>query len=214
MTPSDWSMQNPMVSAYDLSLPTSVMSVPCSVVTTLRTFAAAGPGQDVLGQVGRGRVRDGVVRVNDVEIRRPRQLDDLRREREQVLRLAEQRVGRRGHPVERHARLVVAQPERLLAADDVNLVAARGEALGQLGGDDPAASDRRVADHGDLHGRALQSLKRCGRRTGSFTTSPSANATPDRAPNCASRLSMSCEKVGAFSLVATAPSPSARNWLR
>ena len=37
VTPSDWSMQKPIVSAYDGSLPTSVMSVPCSVVTTRGT---------------------------------------------------------------------------------------------------------------------------------------------------------------------------------
>ena len=35
VTPSDCSMQNATVSEYDGSLPSSVMSVPCSVVITL-----------------------------------------------------------------------------------------------------------------------------------------------------------------------------------
>ena len=58
-----------MVSAYDGSLPTSVMSVPCSVVTTFGTFAPPVPARICLRQVRRGRVRDRVVRVDDVEIR-------------------------------------------------------------------------------------------------------------------------------------------------
>ena len=40
VTPSDCSMQNATVSEYDRSLPSSVMSVPCSVVMTDGT----GPG--------------------------------------------------------------------------------------------------------------------------------------------------------------------------
>ena len=35
VTPSDCSMQNATASEYDGSLPSSVMSVPCSVVITL-----------------------------------------------------------------------------------------------------------------------------------------------------------------------------------
>ena len=37
VTPSDCSMQNATVSEYDRSLPSSVMSVPCSVVMTAGT---------------------------------------------------------------------------------------------------------------------------------------------------------------------------------
>ena len=42
-----------------------------------------------------------------------------------------------------------------------------------------------------------------GRSSGSLTTKPSANATPASAPNCASRLSISCAKRGDVSRVAT-----------
>ena len=37
VTPSDCSIENATVSEYERSLPTSVMSVPCSVVTTRGT---------------------------------------------------------------------------------------------------------------------------------------------------------------------------------
>ena len=47
---------------------------------------------------------------------------------------------------------------------------------------------------------------------GSRTTNPSAQRTPARAPNCASRLSTSWRKSGVFRRVATEPSPpGARN---
>jgi hypothetical protein len=42
--------------------------------------------------------------------------------------------------MEYDAGLIVAEAERLLMADDVDLVAAGGETLGQLGGDDAAAA--------------------------------------------------------------------------
>ena len=45
----------------------------------------------------------------------------------------------------------------------------------------------------------LQQARRAA--TGSRTTMPSAKATPASAPNCASRLSMSCRNVGAVSRV-------------
>ncbi len=58
------------------SLPTSVMSVPCSVVTSAgRRPGRRVGGQHLARQVGAGRVREGVVGVDDVEplaARRPR----------------------------------------------------------------------------------------------------------------------------------------------
>ena len=46
-----------------------------------------------------------------------------------------------------------------------------------------------------------------GRTTGSRTTKPSAQVKPASAPNCASRLSMSCRKSGVFRRVAAVAAP-------
>ena len=48
--------------------------------------------------------------------------------------------------MEREARLVVAEPKRRLGADEMHLVAAARQRLGELGGHDAAASNRRVTD--------------------------------------------------------------------
>src|SRR3989442_1708838 len=78
------------------------------------------------------RVRDGVVRVDDVEPLVARDLHDLRRQRQQILRLAEQGIRRRLDAMERQPRLIVAEPERRVAAEDVHAMAARGQRLPQL----------------------------------------------------------------------------------
>ena len=94
VTPSDCSIEKATISEYDGSLPTSVMSVPCSVVTTLS--ARPAPATRTCGARKRGgRVRDRVVCVHDVEPELARDLDELVRQRQQVLRLAEQRIARR-----------------------------------------------------------------------------------------------------------------------
>ena len=49
------------------------------------------------------------------------------------------------------------------------------------------------------------------RRSGSRTARPSANRTPACAPNCASRLSISCRKLDAVSRVSTLPGPLGAN---
>ena len=74
-------------------------------------------------------VRNRVVRVNDVEPLARGHLDDLVRERQQILRLAEQRIARRLDAMERQARLVVAEPNGRVAAQDVDAVAARRQRL-------------------------------------------------------------------------------------
>ncbi len=153
--------------------------------------------QDLARQIPRGRVRDRVVRVDDLELLVARDLDDLVGERQEVLRFAEQRIGRRFDPVEEQARLVLAEPGRHVAAQDVDAMAARRERLAELGRDDAAAADRRVADDPDVHvSRRGHPSRRPPRRRplrkiGSRTTKPSAQRTPARAPNCASRLSTS-----------------------
>ena len=151
VTPSDFSIEYATISENDGSLPTSVMSVPCSVVTTRGTSVAAGL-QHLLRQERRRGVRDRVVRVDDLERELARDLHDLVGERQDVLRFAKERIARRVHLMEDEPGLVVAEPERRIGADEVHLVAAVRERLRQLGRDDAAAADRGVADDADVHG--------------------------------------------------------------
>ena len=123
-------------------------------------------------------MRHGVMRVDDVEGVGPRHVDDLGREREDVLRLAEQRVGGRLDRVHDDRPARVAQPERDLAAEDVDLVAAPREAHRQLGGDDAAAADGGVADDADAHPAA----SRRGRRHAAALTHAAPPPDPDRRP--------------------------------
>ena len=152
------------------------------------------------------------MRVDDVQLRLARDLHDPVGKRQQILRLAEQRIRRRQHLVEEQAFLEVSEPERRFRADEVRLMPAQGKRLAQLGCHDPASADRGVADDADVQWTSHDG-RRCGRRTGCFTTMPSANATPASAPNCASRLSISCVKLVDVRRVATAPGCVGRNWL-
>src|SRR5205823_5199625 len=97
--------------------------------------------------------------------------------------------------------LVFAEAERRLAAEHVDVVPARREILSELGGDDAAAADRRITDDADVH-RVLNSP---ARGTGSRTMKPSAQVTPESAPDCASRLSMSWRNNGVFRRVDAVP---------
>ena len=180
-----------------------------------RHHPRAGEGgrgrQHLIGEICRRCVRNGVVRVNDVE---PPLFRDTRNrvdQRQQILRLAKQRVGRDFDRVEGQPRDAAAPAERRIAADQMNLVAARGKRVRQLGRHDAAPANRGVADHADIHGRCFS---RPARAIGSRTTSPSANATPASAPNCASRLSISWRNVEAVRRVGTASLAGGANWLR
>ena len=133
---------------YDGSLPTSVMSVPCSVVTTFGALTVRA--QDLSRQKRGRRVRHRVVRVDDVQTRLARHLHDPVRERQQILRLAEQRIRRRQHLVEEQPFLKLSEPERRFRADEVRLMPAQRKRLAQLGGDDAASADRGVADDADV----------------------------------------------------------------
>ncbi len=135
-------------------------------------------------------MRNGIVGVHDVEAEVARDLDDLVGEREQILRLAEQRVRRRHDLVEREAVLVFTEPEGHLRADHVHLVTAAREDLAELRGDNAAPANRRVADDPDVH--PVPPSSRCAATTRCRTTTPSACATPTCAPKWASRLSISC----------------------
>ena len=106
--------------------------------------------QNLACQIGRSGVRHGVVRVHDVEPMVARQTDEGGGERKQVLRLAEQRICWRLDPLEREAWNARPPSERLVAADQVDLVAAARELAAQLGGHDAAAAEVRVAADADL----------------------------------------------------------------
>ncbi len=116
-----------------------------------RHVAVAGRGQDLAGEVGGGRVRHRVVGMDDVEATLAAYLDELVGERQQVLRLPEQRIAGGADGVERQPRLEVSQPHRRLAADEPDFVAAARQALGELRGDDAAAADGCVTDDADVH---------------------------------------------------------------
>ena len=62
--------------------------------------------------------------VNDVQPFVSSDLDDLVRQRQQVLRLTKQWIGRRLYPMERQPWLVVAEPEGRVAAHEMHAVAA------------------------------------------------------------------------------------------
>ena len=100
------------------------------------------------------------MRVHDVEPMVARQADEGGGERQQVLRFAEQRIRRRLDPLERKAWNARPPAERLVAADQMDLVAAARERMGQLRGDDAAAADRGVADDPDVHGIGFKSVVR------------------------------------------------------
>jgi hypothetical protein len=98
------------------------------------------------------RVRDRVVDVEQVDVRLLAHLEQPRREGQVVRRVAEQRVGRDLHLVEAQPGDAAPQPARPVVAEQVHLVAAGGQCVRHLGGDDPAAADRRIAHDADAHG--------------------------------------------------------------
>ncbi len=107
--------------------------------------------QHLLGDPGAGRMRDGVVDVQEVESLREHDVVHAHREREVVGRILEQRVVADAHLVEVHAREEVRQPERVLVRDEVDLMAARRERDPEFGGDGAGAAVRRIAGDADLH---------------------------------------------------------------
>ena len=126
------------------------------------------------------------MRMDDVETIRARHLYEAVGQREQILRLAKQRIAGRLDAVEPDVTIRLAQSKRRIAADHVGAMSATGEGSGQLRRHHAAAADRRITRNPDVH------FSRCSRIISSRTTTPSANATPISAPNCASRLSISC----------------------
>ena len=70
-----------------------------------------------------GRVRDGVVSVNDVEIELASDLHDGICQRKQVLRFTEERIRRRLDLMKRKVRMKLVEPERCIAAHQMHSMA-------------------------------------------------------------------------------------------
>ena len=151
-----------------------------------RRCDARGRGEHLARHVCGGGVWNGVMRVHDVEPPLLRDAHDRVGEREQILRFPEQRIRWNLDAFEGESGDPFAPAKWGLAADQADLVPPQRQRMRELGGDHAAPADRRVAHHPDVHGTCFSSPERC---SGSRTTSPSANATPASAPNCASRLS-------------------------
>ena len=132
-----------------------VMSVPCSVVTTL--MSSPRLPQHLLRDPGAGRVRNRVMAVQQVEPVGQRDLVHPHGEREVVGRILEQRISADVDFVEIDARQKRREAERLLIRDEVNLVATPGERDPELGRDGARSAVRRIAGDADLHARAAAS---------------------------------------------------------
>jgi len=140
VTESDWLIAKRVMLCSEGSLPTSVMSVPCSVVMTL-----------MLPQVRADRVRNGVVYVQQVEVEVSGDLGHLGGQRQRVRRVLEQRVAVGIDLVEADVgQRVAPEARRQAAGDEVHLVAELGECDTQLRGDDAAAPEGGITGDADF----------------------------------------------------------------
>jgi hypothetical protein len=131
--------------------------------------------RDLPREVGADRVRDGVVRVEDVESVLVRDLRHLRRERERVRRILEERVRDDLHLVEEHVLLVALQTERNRVGDEVDLVSAARELDPELGRDHARSAVGGIAADADLHDAPPRDTSSCapGSRVASMSRSVS-----------------------------------------
>ena len=134
-----------MTRAYERSCPTTVMSVPCSVVTT-----GSGPRlHDVLGRERRHRVGDRVVHVHEIKRHVLGDFRQARRQCEVVRRVLEQRIRRDRDLMQVDALVEAPKPRGRRVAEQVDLVSALSQPDRELGGDDARAAERRIANHAE-----------------------------------------------------------------
>ena len=146
--PSDFSMENLVIGKYDRSMPTSVMSVPCSVVMN----GSRRVGRQHLLRQHRGDgVRNGVVHVQQIELVTLGHFRHARRQRQAVGRILEQRIVGDFHLVIVNARHIRVEPNGVGVGDEVDFVAARGQFQAQLRGDDAAAAVGGITGDADFH---------------------------------------------------------------
>ena len=113
----------------------------------------AGRRQDLLGEVRRRRVRHRVVRMDDVEPDSRATCTIRRREREHVLRLAEQRIRRRVDPVKRQPRLILPSRNGVSVLSTCTSWPRAASDLASSVATMPLPADRGVADDADVHRR-------------------------------------------------------------
>ena len=89
--------------------------------------------------------------------RSSRHARDRRGERQEILRFAKERIGRDFDRYERQARHAERQRNGGSLLIRWTWCAASGQRVRQLGRDDAAAADRRVAHHADVHGASFSS---------------------------------------------------------
>src|SRR5690606_26245772 len=132
--------------------------------------------EDLAGEDGAGGVGDGVVDVEEVEALVPHDVHHLARQRDGVGGVLEERVRVDAALVDEQAVRDVVEAEGEVVGDEVDLVAARGGRLAELGGDDAGAAVGGGAGvdevHGGAGGRALRYGSRAAR--GSFGRANSA----------------------------------------
>ena len=109
-------------------------------------------GQHGAGEKRGGGMRHGVVDMKHVERVVAADLGHLDRERERVVGIFEEVVAVDDDGMEEHARVARRHPERPFVADEMDFMAAPRQLLAQLGGEDAAATDGRVACDADLEG--------------------------------------------------------------
>ncbi len=142
-----------MIGRYDGSAPTSVMSVPCSVVTygSLRRVARVVAAQHLARQHRADRMRNGVMHVQQVELVDLGDLGHARRQRQVVRRILEQRITRDLDLVIVNVGLRFGQADGLRIGDEVDLVAALRQLQSELGGDHTAAAVSGITGYADSH---------------------------------------------------------------
>ena len=96
-------------------------------------------------------MRNGVVRVHELEFVIPHHLMDPHRQREIVGWILEEWIAHDIHLVVKNPRGEAAQAERLLVRDEVHLVTARGQGDSELRRDGTGAAVRGIAGDADLH---------------------------------------------------------------
>ena len=164
---------------YEGSTPTSVMSVPWSVVMNGQ---AADGREHLLGQHGGDGVRDGVVHVQQVELVALGDFGHARGEREAVGRVLEERVVGDFDLVIVDARGIGIEADRIGVGDEVDLVAAGGQFQAEFGGDDAAAAVGGIAGDADVHFTRVAKPICPWRFSSGDATSPPPNQTRMRSP--------------------------------
>ena len=113
-------------------------------------FGASMLGEHVAREKRGGRVRHGVVRVDEIEPVVAGNLREFHGERQRVIGIFEETVAVDLDRMKVDARGVGGEAKRALVADEVNLVAAGGEFLAEGRGEDAAAADAGVAGDADF----------------------------------------------------------------